>query len=385
MEDPAMQTTRPVTSEALERRTVPASAEGSSRPRRRSYGRLVFFFLAVSSIVAASIIGTGWVHLGEHATKTPEDGPPPLSEAGYASGFVDVETRLINLFPTQPGKIVELPVHEDQAVLKDALLLRVDDRLAKLRVKEAEADVKAAEAQLAQAEEAPAQFKKGLEEQEAAIEVMKRDKARAEALFHEADRLFKSESQLISKEKRDAAHETVKKAEAGIKAEEAKLARLRLKEPSLKLDIERARADVAAKSSRLDQAKLAVDECKLKAPCDGKVLRLLVSVGDLMGPAPREPAIIFCPAGDRIIRAEIEQEFASRVHVGQSAVIQDDARLSGEWHGEVKRISDWYLPKRNTLFEPKQFNDVRTMECIIKVKDGKDLRIGQRVRVILGK
>ena len=55
------------------------------------------------------------------------------------------------------------------------------------------------------------------------------------------------------------------------------------------------------------------------------------------------------------------------------------------WRGKVVRLSDWYTHRRSMLQEPLQFNDVRTLECIVQLDPGQSaLRIGQRVRVTLG-
>jgi hypothetical protein len=94
--------------------------------------------------------------------------------------------------------------------------------------------------------------------------------------------------------------------------------------------------------------------------------------------------VLFCPSLPFIVRAEVEQEFAGRVAVGQKALIQDDATGGGSWTGQVKSISGWYSHRRSMLLEPLQFNDVRTLECIITLDAGQaPLRIGQRVRVTL--
>ena len=73
--------------------------------------------------------------------------------------------------------------------------------------------------------------------------------------------------------------------------------------------------------------------------------------------------------------------------LGNSATwCQVGAGSSGAgWGGKVTRISDWYLQRRHILMEPRQFNDIRTMECIVEVKDEQGLKIGQRVRVTFGK
>ncbi len=123
----------------------------------------------------------------------------------------------------------------------------------------------------------------------------------------------------------------------------------------------------------------------VKAPGDGTVLRVLVLPGDVLGPQSRRPAVLFCPAGERIVRAEVEQEFASRVAEGQAAVIQDDARKGRVRHGKVRHVSDWFTRRRSVIQEPTQFNDVRTLECIISLAPKQPpLRIGQRLGVRIG-
>src|ERR1700676_1918251 len=138
-----MQTTRPVTSEAIERRHAPASAAVEApRPRKRSYGKLLFYFLAVGSIVATSIIGTGWIPLGPNSDASASDATPIDSNFVVGFGYVDIEDGLINISPTQMGKVTEVPAKENKNYKKGVVLLRTDDRLAKFRVEEALADMK---------------------------------------------------------------------------------------------------------------------------------------------------------------------------------------------------------------------------------------------------
>src|SRR5438874_10332942 len=97
-----MQTTRPGTAESVERRPLTAP------PRPRRFFRTGFFILIGIGLATASIIGSGWLH------NPSGDGPPPLvikDDASFAVGFgfVDVESRIINLFPVQPGEVVEIP------------------------------------------------------------------------------------------------------------------------------------------------------------------------------------------------------------------------------------------------------------------------------------
>ena len=168
-----------------------------------------------------------------------------------------------------------------------------------------------------------------------------------------------------------------------LKAEREKLKELRLHDPLV--GCRRAEAELAMARARLAQAREMLEQCTLKAPSAGTVLRLLVNPGELLGNPGRGPAVQFAPKGPRLVRAEVEQEFAGAVSLGQLAIVQDDSKAGISWHGKVIRISDWYTKRRSIIQEPHEFNDVRTLECLIALDPGQaPLRIGQRVRVKIG-
>ncbi len=96
----------------------------------------------------------------------------------------------------------------------------------------------------------------------------------------------------------------------------------------------------------------------------------------------RHPAVLFCPDAPRVVCAAVDQEWAARVAVSQSATVQDDGEAGAACHGRVYRVADWYTQRRSGLPEPLQPNDVRTLECLIAPDPGgPPLHIGQRVRV----
>jgi multidrug resistance efflux pump len=293
-------------------------------------------------------------------------------------GHVDVENGIVALSPTQAGRITEILAREGQRVEKNAPLLRVDDRLARLRVAEAQADLRAAERLLGEIRKAPEQHRHKTQQQASAIAALTH---RMEAARLAAERKEEmSEKQLLSPKEAQAARELVAELQAALAAEREKAAELNSHDPSAA--VERATHDAAAKQARLEQAELAVRECTLGAPADGMILRVLVGVGDLLGPQSRQPAMFFCTDGPRIIRAEIEQDHAAAIAVGQPATIEDDGRSGATWKARVARVGDWFTQRRSILLDPLQFNDVRTLECILEIEAGeKPVRIGQRVRV----
>jgi multidrug resistance efflux pump len=332
------------------------------------------------SVLASAATSAGWVLNRARATD-PSDRAAPAPEPGVVCfGYVDVDGGVAPLYPLIPGRVAGVPVREGEHVKAGKILLRMDDKEARLRVCEAEADLSAAREQLAQALKIPQQHQARLVQQRAAVEaVQHRLEAGREALAHkrELDRIGQ-----INKRDVDVAAAQVRELEALERAEQSKLSELQLDEPSLAG--KRAQADMRAKQARLEQAQLGEAECALRAPADGEVLRVLASVGEVLGSHPRQPALLFCPDGPRLIRAEVDQEFAGSVVVGQTARIEDDTAAGPSWHGKVARVSDWYSQRRAVMQEAPQFSDVRTLECLIGLDAGQPvLRIGQRVRVLL--
>jgi multidrug resistance efflux pump len=331
------------------------------------------------AILAASLAGAGWL-LRAHAAAGPgpateEAAPPKLVCFGYA----DVEAGVASLYPLQPGQVERVPVKEGQAVHAGDVLVRLDHRTADCLVRQARADLAAARAQQEQARQLLAQQPLREAEQQAVLDTLAARLRGAEWLLARREELRGVQ---VSDKEVEAARAQCDEVKAMIRGEERKLDELRLNDP--RQSLARAEADVEAKQARLDQALLALDQCDLKAPSDGAVLRVLVSAGDVLGPQPRQPAVFFCPEGPRIVRAEVDQEFAAGVALGQPAVLQDDGRSGLTWHGQVYRVSDWYTHRRSILQEPLQLNDVRTLECLIAVDSGQPpLRIGQRFQVTL--
>ncbi len=305
-----------------------------------------------------------------------------LDHRAVATAFVDVEGGVINLYPVRQGRIVELPVKEDQEVEKGTPLLKIDDELPRIQLREAGLALEAAKKRKELAQTKAEQHDRQIEAQGAAVEAARSKVAAAKARADQARRYYR-ERLGGSVEDVKAAEKLVEEAQAGVKAEQAKLEVLRALKPRVAVDL--ADIEVRARQQDVEKAELGVRECVVRAPVKGKLLRRLVRVGEALGANPRLPALQFCPSEDRIVRAEVEQEFASRVTKGMKAYIQDDSNGGGEWHGEVVRISDWYSQRRSVTLEPLQFNDVRTLEVIIRVKSDPKapLRIGQRMRVTL--
>jgi len=361
-------------------------------PQRPSTaGRLLrYTWVFGVALVVVSVTGTAWILHSPAADKADKPGNEQDGHKVICYGLVDVEGGMRQLYPilVQPNRVKEVNVKENDAVAPGAVLLEMDDTLARTNLQRAEADLKDAEVLRDQAKKVQKQHDLGIQAQELAITAVQHKLDPAKKVLARAK--LSREKGLASAEEVDVAAGMVKSLEDAEKAENLKLDGLKLQDPGEELT--RAEQKVKEKQAVREQADYALKQCKLTAPVEGAIVRLNVSAGDLLGPQARQPAILFCPNTPRIVRAEIEQEFAGRdaIHVGESASIQDNDAPSGArtWHGKVVRISDVYYSRRTIVQDlPFQLNDVRTRECVIELEPNPELprlSINQRMRVTLG-
>jgi multidrug resistance efflux pump len=182
---------------------------------------------------------------------------------------------------------------------------------------------------------------------------------------------------------RQANTEKIREAEALERVEEQRLAELQAEDVADQ--VRRAEWELKAAEARFELARAGLEECQLRAPCRGTVLRILVGPGDVIGGQPGQAAVLFAPDGPTVIRATVEQEFAGRVKEGQPAIVQDEADPSATWRGRVGRVAGWYSQRRAVLHDPSQLSDVRTLECMIVLETSQPrLKLGQSVRVLIG-
>jgi multidrug resistance efflux pump len=346
-----------------------------TRPARR-------WWLVALALLVVSLAGFGHVLSvtlrGAPATETPER---PAVRTVVCFGFVDLVNGVRELNPTVPGRVAEVLVREGETVPAGAVLLRMEDTVARKRVDEAQAALDAAKAELAEGRSLPEQHRINVEQARAAVKAAEAQRnAKDEALtrMKELERkgVLPNRSELL------IAQEDQKAAQELLRIKEADLRSLSLRDPGTAvrlLEIKVTRAEAL-----LEQAKAALADYVLTAPKAGTVLRIAVGRGDTLAGPTRQAAVQFCPDEPRIIRAEVEQAFASQIAEGQSAKIEDDTHAAGSWTGKVQHVADWFTQKRSMMPDPMQYNDVRMLECIVTLDPGQPrLRLGQRVRVFI--
>jgi hypothetical protein len=137
----------------------------------KTYRRFLsrFGFLCLALLVAS-------VTCAEWGLKLSGSGPPSdatslaADESLVCFGHVDMEHGVASLYPLLPGRVTKVDVRETEAVKAGTVLLRLDDQLARLRVKEAESNLEAARLRFHEAQRLPEQHQARVAQQRAVIE-----------------------------------------------------------------------------------------------------------------------------------------------------------------------------------------------------------------------
>ena len=123
-----------------------------------------------------------------------------------------------------------------------------------------------------------------------------------------------------------SARDLVHALKASLQAEKIKKQSLALDDPDRTLAL--ARASLEAARAAAVAAQEQRDGHFLKSPADGTVLRVAAVPGQVLGMLRTEPVVWVLPDRPWVVRCEIEQEFANRVHVGMTCEVYND-RLTG--------------------------------------------------------
>ena len=330
-------------------------------------------------------VGVALISAAVRFSRTAAAPAAPPSGDGYEGvvcfGTVDLELGAASLYPLQPGRVAEVLVAENQEVIQGAELLRLEDGIARSRLAEAEAAVELAQLQLRHARKQPELHRRRIAHQQAVLDAMNSRVAAARRVGDREEKLAKSAT--IAESDRFISDEKIRELEALERAEIQQLAELEAQD--VQVEVEHAKYELNAAESRREQARLTLSECRVRAPRRGTVLRILVGPGDVVGGQPGQPAVLFAADGPQVIRATVEQEFASRVKEGMSALVRDDANPTASWRGRIGRVAGWYNQRRTVLHDPSQLSDVRTLESVIILEPGQPrLRLGQSVRIFIG-
>ncbi len=316
-----------------------------------------------------------------------------------------VEATEVDVSARVPGRVVELPLDEGDAVTKGALVARLESEELAAQVEQARGALKAAQAALAELEAgtrreelraAEARYRAAIQAREQAqarldlllagarketiarlraqarqakdaLELAQSDLNRMEALFKEG--AVAAQQVDHARTARDtararlrAARESLAEAEAGARPEEIEAARAALRqarsaERAAKAAWDLARAGarpetLAAARARVDQAQGALRAAEARvsytdvyAPLDGVVTVRPAELGEVVSPG--EPIVRIAALDSVWVRVYIPELDIGRVKLGQRAEVTCDSFPGRRFRGRVVEIAQEaeYTPK----------------------------------------
>ncbi|QCP84059.1 HlyD family secretion protein [Alcaligenes faecalis] len=238
------------------------------------------------------------------------------------------------LAPQVSGYVSEVLVQDFERVQAGQPLVRIDERIYKEKLHQAQAQLDAALAELANLDQAQAQNRASLDARKAALVSAQAEARRSEADRNRARELANKGS--ISVRERDQAVATAELGRGNMLQAKANIA---IAEETIK-STEVARATLQAKvksaEAALGLARIDMDNTVVTAPAAGQISEASVRQGQYVTAGSQ---LLFLVPDTRWVVANFKETQTAGIHVGQVARFTVDGLDGTEFQGHVERIA----------------------------------------------
>lgn len=299
------------------------------------------FYLAIAGLAAAMVL------IRKSGRKAPDPGPvDPPARASFAStvaatGLIEASRENVKVAAPKAGLVTHVWVRVGDAVKAGDRLFQLDDREARGRVANVEAQLAAVEAQ------------RGVEQN--ALADATDQSSRFERL--ERDRV--------------ATEDELKRRLFARQGAQARLAALE--------------AMIGATRAQLALARTEAEVLTVKAPRDGRLLQVNVREGEFAPAAAIPEPLMLLGDVDRLqVRAEVDEQNALRVRAEAAA----EASLKGHADLRMKlrfvRIEPFVVPKRSLTGDSLERVDTRVLQVVYEFdRPSFPVYVGQQVDVFI--
>lgn len=237
----------------------------------------------------------------------------------------------VRISPQVEGRVLQVPVKDQEHVKQGQLLLEIDPAPFKIAVEQAQAQLDLAKQQAAAAQAAVDAANAQVDRRQALLKNARSDAKRTLTLVRKGT---------LSQSQGDNAKAALKEAQANLDAAQADLrqAQKQLGAPGAQ------NARIRAAAAALDKAKLDLSYTRIDAPAAGIVSQITVRPGDMVQPGQA----LFPLVEDQSywVDANYKETDLKRIQPGQPAKINIDMYPDKTFHGTVDSIS----PASGTAF-----------------------------------
>ena len=304
------------------------------------YGSILAAILGLLAIINVSRIQADQAM---PAAGDPPVMPPqkPYPDAVAATGILEALSENVAIGVPLPGLVTEVFVKVNESVEKGRPLLKLDDRdlLAEQLSTKAQQEIHRAQIAVSEAQLAK------LESQLARLDSV-------------------TDSRAVSRDEIENRRQDVAVSRAQLAA---------------------AKAQLAASEISLERIRLLIERLTVHAPRDGTIIQLNIRAGEYAATSPKSPAMILGETGRLQVRADIDEQNATRIREGQKAYgyLKGDPDVT--FPLEFIRIEPYVIPKVSLTGSSTERVDTRVLQVIYSLQRPADtpLYVGQQVDIFI--
>lgn len=334
-------------------------------------------------LLIPSVLGSGWVLTARHSSGSADsraddqtaaiDTPRPI----FANGFVEGSQREVQLGFEVTGRVNVVLVHEGQSARQGDVLATLEAGTWQAAVEQAAARLTLAEAERTRLINAASAETRAVAHARIAVAEARLGQARDD--LERGEQLL-SRKAITTQEWQHLEHaHKVAQAELDL----ARTSAAELIAAARADDIRIADAKIALAKAALREAQAVLAKAQLVAPCDGRVLRLDIEPGQLVGDGQAAETVTFACDGQLHVRAYLEELDALRVEVGRRATVTADGLPGESVSATVVECAPYLTQKRTRHDLPGERIDTRLREVRLRLDRPAGLLIGLPVEVLI--
>lgn len=297
---------------------APRPARGWAPPRGSRRQRIIFALLLLGG---ALLILYAW-------------DLPPFRRSVQVTDNAYVRGQTTVIAPQVGGYVVEVLVQDFARVRAGQPLVRIDERIYRQRVQQAEANLAAQQASLANSQQSERSSRASVGGQEAAVASARAQLVRAQADMRRASELTAEGS--LSLRERDQTLAVLRQAEAAVRQAEAQ--RTIAGEQVRTVTVGRGALQAAVENARaaLNLAQIDLANTVIRAPQDGQVSELGVRLGQYVTAGSQ---LLFLVPQKVWVVANYKESQTAAIRTGQPATVRVDALGGARLNGHVEQMA----------------------------------------------
>ncbi|PIO97975.1 hemolysin secretion protein D [Pleomorphomonas carboxyditropha] len=290
-------------------------------PKVATAGTVTVVAMLLVALAGAAAVLWAW-HLWPFA------GTVEVTENSYVRGQVTTLSSQVS------GYVTEVPVRDFQFVKAGEPLVKVDDRIYRQQLEQAEAQLDIARASLANVDQTMAQTVATVAVRKAALDQATAQLAQVKATYERVSSL--TQKGIRAETDLDGAVANLKVAQAGVAAAEANVSLADAQVRAADVSRSGLAAQVRAAEAAVDLARINLGNTVITAPTDGQISESSVRMGQYVTAGTQ---LMFLVPPARWIVANYKETQTARMRVGQPATIEVDGLDGAALRGTVEELA----------------------------------------------